>query len=451
MTIVALIGGQWGEEGKGKFTELLSEHAKVVVRYSGGGNVRQPVVNAHGRFTLQYIPRSIFNTKTISVLGAGMIIDPKKLVEELDALSEAGIDVSRLYISEQTHVIMPYHPILEEQERKAYGTPPIDLLAAGLGPAYADKISRVGIRIADLLQEEMFLSRLSKTLAVKNDILTKVFNQEPLSLHKIYHQYLGYGRQLRERIFDTRLILQHAISSGGNHRVLLESDQGSMLDLDFGTYPYVSNVAPTVGAASNGSGIPPSAISGAVGVFGAYISRVQVGPFPTEMTKEESKPLERFRALPAPRANGHSAPLLAEGIRRYGWFDAVAARFVVQLNGLSSMALTYLDGLDEFETIKICTHYQVHDTILSRHPSDLANLRAAKPLYEEIPGWKTSTANINRYEDLPAQCQYYIQRIATLSGVRVDIISTGPDREATIMLRDPFMVVPASRVIALTT
>ncbi len=444
MTVVALIGGQWGEEGKGKFTELLSEQAKVVVRYSGGGNVRQPVVNSYGRFTLQYIPRSIFNSKTISVLGAGMIIDPKKLVEEMDALAAAGIDVSRLYISEQTHVIMPYHPILEEQERRAYGTPSIDLLAAGLGPAYSDKISRVGIRIADLLQEELFLSRLSKTLAVKNDILTKVFNQEPLSLHKIYHQYLNYGRQLRERIFDTRLILQHAIASGGNHRVLLESDQGSMLDLDFGTYPFVSNVAPTVGAASSGSGIPPSAISGAVGVFGAYISRVQTGPFPTEMTPEQSFPLTRFRSQPSP--NGHSGPLVNEGIRRYGWFDAVAARFVVQLNGLTSMALTYLDGLDVFDTIKICTHYQVHDATLSRYPSDLANLRASQPIYEEMPGWKTSTAHIRHFEDLPPECQHYIQRITALTGVRVDIISTGPDRDDTIMLRDPFTAATISRM-----
>ncbi|MEI6044045.1 MAG: adenylosuccinate synthase [Chloroflexota bacterium] len=447
MTVVALIGGQWGEEGKGKFTELLSENAKVVVRYSGGGNVRQPVVNSSGRFTLQYIPRSIFNVKTISVLGAGMIVDPQKLVEELDALAEAGIDVSRLYISEQTHVIMPYHPILEEQERRAYGTPPIDLLAAGLGPAYADKISRVGIRIADLLQEELFLSRLSKTLAVKNDILTKVFNQEPLSLHKIYHQYLAYGRQLRERIFDTRLILQHAIASGGNHRVLLESDQGSMLDLDFGTYPYVSNVAPTVGAASSGSGIPPSAISGAVGVFSSYISRVQIGPFPTEMTKEESLPLTRFRGHPS--GNGYSAPLVYESIRRYGWFDAVAARFVVQLNGLTSIGLTHLDGMDGYETLKICTHYQVHDTTLSRYPSDLANLRAAQPIYEEMPGWKTSTSKIRRYEDLPPQCQYYIQRINALTGVRVEIISTGTSKEDTIMLRDPFNIAPSSRLVAL--
>jgi adenylosuccinate synthase len=450
MTVLALIGGQWGEEGKGKFTELLSEQAKVVVRYSGGGNIRQPVVNQYGRFIMQYIPRSIFNNKTISILGAGMVIDPKKLVEELEMLAAAGIDVNRLYISEQTHVIMPYHPILEELEQRAYGTPAIDLLAAGLGPAYADKISRVGIRIADLLQEEMFLSRLSKTLAVKNDILTKVFNQQPLSLHKIYHQYLGYGRQLRERIFDTRLILQHAINSGGNHRVLLESDQGSMLDLDFGTYPFVSNVAPTVGAASSGSGIPPSAISGSVGVFGAYISRVQSGPFPTEMTKEESLPLTRFRSAPA-NQNGHSGPLNQEYVRRFGWFDAVAARFVVQLNGLTSMALTYLDGLDELDTVKICTHYQVHDTTLSRYPSDIGNLRAAQPVYEVMPGWKCSTANIRRFEDLPPQCQHYIQRISALTGVRVDIISTGPDRDATIMLRDPFTFAQISRVAGVTS
>ncbi len=446
MTVLALIGGQWGEEGKGKLTELLSEQAKVVVRYSGGGSIQQPVQNRLGAFNLNYIPRSIFNSKTISVLGAGLVIDPKKLVEEMKALREKGLDLRRFYISEQAHVVMPYHLMLEDAERKAYGTPVVDSLGTGLGPAYGDKINRIGIRISDLLQEELFLSRFSKTLAVKNDIMTKVFGLPPLSLQKVYHEYLGYGRELRDHIFDTRLILQRAVESG--HRILLESDQGSMLDIDFGAYPYVSNVAPTVGAASSSSGLPPSAIKGAVGVFGAYISRTQSGPFPTEMTKEESAPLMRFRGhekgLLIGR-NGASGSHLPETQRRFGWFDTVAARFVGQLNGLSSVALTNLDGLDSFETIKLCTEYQVHDAALTRFPADLATLRAVRPVYQEVPGWQTSTAHITSFGDLPPACQNFILRLQGLIGVRIDMISTGPDRQDTIVLRDPFTMVAGMR------
>ncbi len=446
MTVLALIGGQWGEEGKGKFTELLGESAKVVVRYSGGGNLRQPVMNEQGRFNLQFIPRSIFNAKVITVLGAGMVLDPKRLVEEMEALVGMGINLKRLFISEQAHLIMPYHSIFEEQERRVYGTPVIDTMGSGLGPAYADKVSRIGIRIGDLMQEEQFLSRLSKTLTVKNEILTKVYKQEALNLRDIYQQYLSYGRALRERIFDTRLILQKALDDG--HRVLLESDQGSMLDLDFGSYPYVSNASPTVGAACVGCGIPPTAIQGAMGVFGAYIIRAQTGPFPSEMAKEDSAPLIHFRNMEGTVRNGRrpTNPITGEKYRRFGWFDAVAARFVAQLNGLTSIGLTYLDGLDNHKTIKICTAYQVHDSSITRFPSDMSTIKVASPIYEEMPGWETSTAHIKHFEDLPPACQSFVQRISQLVGVRVDMVSTGPNREDTISMRDPFTLAPNPRV-----
>lgn len=448
MTVVAIVGGQWGEEGKGKITELLSDQSKVVARFSGGGSIKQPVVNSLGRFNLQFIPRSIFSSKAVSILAAGMMIDPRRLLEEMDELERHGVDLRRLFISEQCHVVMPYHPILEEMERKVYGTPTIDTLASGFGPAYADKMSRIGIRMSDLIQDELLLSRLSKNLDIKNEILTKVFNREKLSIQKIYHEYVGYGRKLRERIFDTRLILQRAIEGG--HRVLLESDQGAMLDLDFGPYPYVSNVAPTTGAATFASGVPPSQVSSAIGVFGAYITRRQIGPFPTEMSKEEAAPLMRVYLLDNKRSamtgklnsNGTSsngnAPIV-DNYKRHGWFDAVAARFVAQLNGLTSMALTHLDGLDGFQTIKICVRYQVHDATISRFPSDLATLRSARPIYEELPGWMTSTTHINSYGQLPIACQNFIQRIQTLVGVPISIISTGPDHDDTIVLRDPFL------------
>ncbi len=429
---MALIGGQWGEEGKGKLTELLGEQCKVVVRYSGGGRLAQPVENQFGSFKLRYVPRSIFYSKTISVLGAGMVIDPQRLGEELEALRQSGIDLRRFYISEQAHIVMPYHLLLEQAEHKAYGTPLVDVQGSGLGPAYADKISRIGIRISDLLQEELFLSRLSKTLNVKNDILTKVFGQPPLSLQKVYQEYLGYGRNLRDHIFDTRLILQRALES--NHRILLESDQGSMLDIDFGAYPFVSNASPTVGAASSSSGLPPSAISSAVGVFATYISCTHSGPFPTEMTEIEAQPFIEVRS--------GSTNSLSESKRRFGWFDAVAARFVVQLNGLTSVSLTQLDGLDTFETIKICTEYQVHDAALTRYPADLPTLKSVRPVYQEIPGWQTSTAHINNYKDLPPACQNFILLLQSVLGVRIDIISTGKERSDTIVLRDPFAMAP---------
>jgi adenylosuccinate synthase len=448
MTVVVLVGGQWGEEGKGKITELLSEQSKVVARFSGGGSIRQPVASNLGHFNLQFIPRSIFSSKAISVLSAGMIIDPRRLLQEMDELARHGVDLRRLFISEQCHVVMPYHSILEEQERRAYGTPSVDALASGFGPAFADKMSRIGIRMSDLVQEEMLLSRLSKVLAVKNDILTKVFSKEPLSLQQIYHEYVGFGRRLRERMFDTRLILQRALES--DHRILLESDQGSMLDLDFGPYPYVSNIAPTAGAATFGSGVPPSQVSSVIGVFSAYITRHQTGPFPTEMSKEEAAPLTLMR-MPKPNpelASPSEAPITPSNntghARRHGWFDAVAARFVAQLNGMTSMVLTHLDGLDTFATIKICTRYQVYDAAISRFPSDLSTLRVAQPVYEEMPGWLTTTAHITSYAQLPPNCKDFIQRIQTLVGVPISIISTSPERDDNIILRDPFLVSPGA-------
>ena len=451
MTVVALVGGQWGEEGKGKITELLSEQSKVVARFSGGGSLKQAVVNDRGRFNLQFIPRSIFSSKAISLLTAGMIIDPRRLLEEMAELERHGVDLRRLFISEHCHVVMPYHPILEEQERRAYGTPLIDAMMGGFGPAFADKMSRIGIRLNDLVQEEQLLARLSKILAVKNDILTKVYGKEPLSLQKIYHEYIDYGRRLRERMFDTRLILQRAVESG--HRILMESDQGSMLDLDFGPYPYVSNIAPTTGAATSGSGIPPSQVSSSIGVFGAYITRTQTGPFPTEMSKDEAAPLLRVHILNQPglalalkptNGTANFASANNEIYRRHGWFDAVSARFVAQLNGLTSMALTHLDGLDAFQTIKICTRYQVHDAAISRFPSDLATLKTASPVYEEMPGWLSTTTHIVSYAQLPAACKDFIQRIQLLVGVPISILSTGPARDDTIILRDPFLVAPGS-------
>ncbi len=453
MTIVALIGGQWGEEGKGKLTELLGEQAKVVVRFSGGGNPRQPVDNKYGSFNLKYIPRSIFNSRTITVLGAGMVIDPHKLVEERQALRHAGVDMRRFYISEQAHVVMPYHLLLDEAERIAYNTPLVDSAGGGLSQAYADKTKRIGIRVCDLLQEEFFLQRLSRNLAVKNEIL-KVFGLPPLKLQSVYSEYLAYGRELREHVFDTRLILQRAIESG--HHILLESDQGSMLDENFGAYPYISNAAPTVGAASSSSGVPPSAITAAVGIFSAYITRLQDGPFPTEMQPNESLPLFNLRLINKNMAQGRTtgAPAmtstLGENTRRFGWFDAVAARFVVQLNGLTSVALTQLDGLDSFETIRICTEYQVHDAALTRFPSDLATLKVVRPVYLEMPGWQSSTSHVNNFAALPSNCQNFIFKLQSLIGVRVDMISTGAEFADTITLRDPFNVLgPARRTVQL--
>lgn len=448
MTIIALIGGQWGEEGKGKLTELLGEQAKVVVRFSGGGNPRQPVDNKYGSFNLKYIPRSIFNSKTITVLGAGMVIDPRKLVEERQALRNAGVDLRRFYISEQAHVIMPYHLVLDEAERKAYNTPLVDSAGSGLSQAYADKIKRIGIRVCDLLQEEFFLQRLSKNLAVKNEIL-KVFGLPPFKLQSVYSEYMTYGRELREHVFDTRLILQRAIESG--HRILLESDQGSMLDENFGAYPYISNAAPTVGAASSSSGVPPSAITAALGIFSAYITRLQDGPFPTEMQPHESLPLFNLRLMNKNMAQGRSigfpamTAALSDNARRFGWFDAVAARFVVQLNGLTSVALTQLDGLDSFETIRVCTEYQVHDAALTRFPSDLATLKAVRPVYTDLPGWQSPTSHITSFADLPSNCQNFIFKLQLLIGVRIDMISTGPDNADTIVMRDPFQALAAPR------
>jgi adenylosuccinate synthase len=438
MTVLALIGGQWGEEGKGKITELLADQSRVVVRYSGGGSIRQPVATDYGVFDLQYLPRSIFNPKTISVIGAGMAFNPQILVDEIKTLRARDVKIPRFYISEQAHVIMPYHILLEELERQRYGTPLIDAPGSGLGPAYSDKINRIGFRAVELLQDAMFLARLKKILDVKNEFLTKVYGKPPLPLMKVFQEYVGYGRELREYIFDTRLILQRAVDS--NYRVLLESDQGSMLDVDFGVYPFVSS----------SSGLPPSAISGAVGVFGAYISKTQRGPFPTEMLPEESSSLTRIRTLSKTSMNGmrNGTGALSDADRRFGWFDTVAARFVAELNGLTSIALTYLDGLDSFKTIKICTEYRLNDISLSKFTPDADTLSAVTPVYQELPGWQTSTSGIQSFADLPPACQNFLIRLQSLIGVRIDMISTGSKKEDTIVMRDPFII--AARQTAAT-
>jgi adenylosuccinate synthase len=349
-----------------------------------------------------------------------------------------GVDVSRLLISDRAHVIMPYHKLLdglEEDARSETGAGNIGTTRRGVGPAYVDRAARVGIRMGDLVQEEMLLTKLSSVLPAKNAILQKVYGAQPLELHTVYLKLVEQGQHLRKHIMPTELVITRALAE--KRRVLLEGAQAALLDLDFGTYPYVTSSNPTAAGLCVGSGTPPNKLTSIVGVYKAYQTRVGSGPFPTEIHGEVADFLREQGGA------GHGEYGTVTGRpRRVGWFDAVAGRYVAQLNGLTGVAITRLDALDKFDTIKICTAYKVNDAHLSHLPADLSILEMVEPQYEEHPGWKVDTSGAREWGDLPDMARSYLERIATLLGTQIDIISVGPHREQTITLRDAFSPVP---------
>lgn len=437
MSVIAVIGAQWGDEGKGKIVDLLAEQARVVVRYQGGTNAGHTIVNDLGTFKMRLIPSGIFNPKAICLIGNGVVVDPQALLAEMDELEQRGVSCSRLFISERAHVLMPYHALLdqlEEQQRSASGVG-VGTTKRGIGPAYQDKAARIGVRVGDLVREEELLTRLSFVLNYKNQLLTRIYSSKPLSLHEIYLQMVDYGHRLRKHIIDTQLVLHRAIDE--RHNILLEGAQGALLDLDFGTYPYVTSSSPTAAGACLGSGIPPAALDNVVGVYKAYCTRVGEGPFPTEINGDAADYLR------SQGGEGHQEFGTVTGRpRRVGWFDSVAARYAARLNGLGGMVITRLDALDTLPSLKICTGYRVNDAIIQHIPSDLAVLQQVEPIYEELPGWETSTAAARSIGDLPDAARAYVKRLSSLVGVRIDMISVGPAREQTIVLNRPFDALP---------
>ncbi len=439
MTVLAVLGCQWGDEGKGKLVDLLGSRARVIVRCNGGPNAGHTIVNAQGTFKMRLIPSGIFHPRAICLIGNGVVVDPATLLEELDMLIAAGLDMSRLLISDRAHVIMPYHRILdelEERDRAAGGDGlAIGTTKRGIGPAYADKMARVGIRMADLQHEETLLSKLSAVLNYKNRILTRLYDVEPIGLHETYLQLIEYGRRLSKHIIAADLILNRALAE--KHHILLEGAQGALLDLDLGTYPYVTSSNPTAAGCCVGAGLPPTTLDGAVGVYKAYQTRVGEGPFPTELLGEQADFLRNQGGA------GHGEFGTVTGRpRRVGWFDAVAGRYVARANGLTALAITRLDALDKMPMLKICTGYRVNDMLLRNFPAEIAMMELVHPEYEEHPGWLTDTTGCTRWDELPANARKYLARLRDLLGVRIDLVSVGPDREQTILLREPFDTLP---------
>ncbi len=440
MSVIAVLGCQWGDEGKGKIVDMLAGQARVVVRANGGPNAGHTIVVPEGTFKMRLIPSGIFHPRAICVIGNGVVVDPAILIEEIDMLKAAGLDMRRLLISDRAHVIMPYHRLLdelEEQDRQTAGGEGLGTTKRGIGPAYADKTGRMGIRMADLLQEETLLTKLSAVLNDKNRVLTKIYGREPLRLHDIYLQLVEYGHRLSRHIISTELVISRALTARQN--VLLEGAQGALLDLDIGTYPYVTSSNPTAAGLCVGAGLPPLALDGVLGVYKAYQTRVGAGPFPTELHGEQADFLRRQGGA------GHEEFGTVTGRpRRVGWFDAVAGRYIASVNGLTSLAITRLDALDQMPTIRICTGYQVNDMMIRSFPAQIATLEIVQPEYEEHPGWLTPTGECTRWEELPSNARAYLARLRELLGVRIDIVSVGPDRAQTILLREPFDALPAA-------
>ena len=426
MGAYALIGAQWGDEGKGKVVDYLASKAQWVARYAGGNNAGHTVMNHGGTFSLHLVPSGVFQPQVSCVIGNGVVVNPEVLLEEIRELSERGVDVSRIYVSERAHLIMPYHIQIDALEEKARGDANLGTTGTGVGPAYVDKASRTGIRVGDLLYlEEELLPRLKRVVEDKSRILTKLYDQPPLSLETILDQCARWREGLKDLIRPTSFLMQQAIERGDT--IIMEGAQGTLLDLDHGTYPYVTSSSASVGGAAAGLGIHPRSISGVIGVFKAYCTRVGSGPFPTEMLDKRADEL-RERAWEYGTTTGRA--------RRIGWFDAVAGRYSQHINGFSSLVLTRLDVLDGFPSVKICVGYEVDGEMLDHFPSGATLLQRCRPVYEEMPGWTEPTEGATSIEQLPAEAAAYVRRLEELIGCEFHLISTGPHRDETIMLRE---------------
>jgi adenylosuccinate synthase len=419
MSAVVLVGSQWGDEGKGKITDFLAEKADCVVRYQGGSNAGHTVEVANEKFMLHLIPSGILYPKTTCVIGNGVVVDMGEVLKELQGLQERGIDTSNLRISSRAQVVMPYHKEIDaiEDECKKIGT-----TKRGIGPAYEDKISRVGFRLCDLLYDPDFKERFSRELERKNLFLQKIYGAPGFEAEAIITELMEQVQQLEKYVADTSQLVYQAIKAG--KKVLFEGAQGTLLDIDHGTYPYVTSSHPTAGGACVGAGVGPTSINRVIGVVKAYTTRVGEGPFPTELNDANGE-LLRERGAEFGTTTGRA--------RRCGWLDAVILRYAARINGLTDLAITKLDVLDSFATIKICVAYRYKGELIYEFPDNLGVLGNCVPEYIEMPGWQQDISRIERYEDLPAATQDYIAKIEELSGVKQSLVAVGPKRSQTIV------------------
>ncbi|MSQ34093.1 MAG: adenylosuccinate synthase [Dehalococcoidia bacterium] len=423
MPVIAVIGGQWGDEGKGRVIDLLAENAEVVARFSGGANAGHTVVNQRGRFALHLVPSGIFNPQAICIIGNGVAVDPASLLEEIATLQRAGVSTERLYVSDRAHLVMPYHQLFDQLEEERLGQSALGTTRRGIGPAFADKAARLGIRLADLQDPKDFLERLAPILELKNAILTKVYGRPALGLEEVHTRYLDLGRQLRGYVRETHLLLQEALDQ--DKRVILEGAQGVMLDVDFGTYPYVTSSSPLAAGAAAGLGIP-ARLDRALGVYKVYATRVGAGPLPTELDDDMGAALREW---------GKEYGATTGRPRRCGWFDAVAARHSTRLSGFTDIALTKLDVLDRCPTIKVCTAYMLEGQAITTFPASSAALARCVPVYEELQGWLEPTQGVRRFSDLPPRARAYVKRLEQLLACPVGLISVGDSREQMVQRR----------------
>jgi len=428
MPAIVLIGAQWGDEGKGKVTDLLGSRVDYVVRFSGGNNAGHTVVTPDGqRYALHLMPSGALSPNAVTVLGNGVVIDPKVLITELDGLTERGVDVSRLLISGDAHLIMPHHRALDRVVERYLGAARIGTTGRGIGPAYADKVARTGIRVQDLLDPGILRQKLELVLREKNQVLAKVYNRRAIDVDAVVEEYLGYAERLRPHITDTRPVLWDALARGAT--VLLEGAQATMLDLDHGTYPFVTSSNPTAAGACVGTGIPPTAITQVIGVAKAYTTRVGSGPFPTELFDDAGNHL---------RTVGHEYGTTTGRQRRCGWFDAVIGRYAVQVNGITDLVVTKLDVLSGLPTVRICVGYEVDGRRVDVMPATQTDFHHAVPIYEDLPGWSEDISEARSEDDLPANARRYLERIEELCGARVSLVGVGPGREANVV-RHPLL------------
>lgn len=423
MTSVVVVGTQWGDEGKGKITDFLSANAEVIARYQGGDNAGHTIVIDGKKFKLHLIPSGIFFPEKISVIGNGMVVNPKSLVKELSYLHEEGVTTDNLRISDRAHVILPYHIELDRLQEEAKGDNKIGTTIKGIGPAYMDKAARVGIRIADLLDKDIFRERLERNLAEKNRLFEKLYDSKAIAFDDIFEEYYEYGQQIKKYVTDTSVILNDALDNG--KRVLFEGAQGVMLDIDQGTYPFVTSSNPVAGGVTIGSGVGPSKIDKVVGVCKAYTSRVGDGPFPTELFDEVG---HRIREV------GHEYGTTTGRPRRVGWFDSVVMRHSRRVSGITNLSLNSIDVLSGLDTVKICVAYDLDGQRIDYYPASLEQLKRCKPIYEELPGWSKDITGVRTLEDLPENARNYVRRVSELVGVRISTFSVGPDRDQTNIL-----------------
>lgn len=429
MTAVAVVGSQWGDEGKGKITDFLSKEATMAVRSNGGNNAGHTIDIDGKTFKMRLIPSGIFAAKEGAVIGNGVVINPEVMFKEIDNLEKEGIDTSKLRISNRAHVIMPYHILQDEYQEEAKGDKKIGTTKNGIGPCYMDKASRVGIRVCDLLERDTFEEKLRTNLAEKNKLFTKVYEKPALDFDDIFEKYLEYGQRMKKYVTDTSVLVNDALDK--DEKVLFEGAQGVMLDIDEGTYPYVTSSNTISGGIASGIGIGANRLNTVIGVCKAYTTRVGEGPFPTELLDATG---DKIRDI------AHEYGTVTGRPRRVGWFDSVALRHAKRVAGISGLSLNLLDVFSGFDKIKICTAYELDGEKIDYYPASLKELYRCKPVYEELPAWEEDITQVKTWEELPENAKKFLNRVSELVGVPLVTVSVGPDREQTIVLKNPWEV-----------